>query len=251
MPEIIIACSATENYLEQIKPYLVSLNTYSIAKNVLVCVGFEPPQEYFADLPRVEWVTITHEQNEGAPEGTNSIQHGSFIDLVSDDDDDTIIYTDGDMIIQRPFTMAEQGYLRDMWQGEVGVSYNSGPSEMLIHEAMRLQPRGTELEVIKRWGDLIETEPCFNIGVLVARKKTWRAIHKYYMEMWKTASDYFQHRARQQWLVCYTMACLHLNRRIRPYSFHTHSHYGLPANFYLTNGVACHEDRIVMFRHHF
>lgn len=246
-----LVCSATEDYMDRIKPYLQTVNAFSRAENVLVTVDFKPTREYFADLPDIKWVSISAEQNRGAPEGTHSIQHGSFVQLVAGEDDDVLIYTDGDIIMQRQMTQAEQGFLEYLPADMVCISWNSGPDEKLIHEALRLSPTTGPTGLVEAWGEMIEMEPCFNIGVMAARASTWRRIYERYMELWPKACETFHHRARQQWLVCYVMAELKLNRWVMPYSWHTHEHYGLPPGLVLYAGVAIYQDRVILFRHRF
>jgi hypothetical protein len=250
--EVKIVCSTTENYLEKTKEYLSTVNKYSAAENIIVTVEFVPDIAFFKELPHINWINMSEYENRGSPEGTKSIQHGSFVDLVSDHPEDTLVYTDCDIYMQRPFSNVEMMYLEGMKEGTVSVGWNSGPEEKLIHEAMRLQPKVSPEELRKQWGTEIDTEPCFNIGVMAATNSTWKKIYRLYMENWQRATEIFGHRARQQWLVCWAMARLQLNRQIMPYTMHTHAHYGLPRGTYIYgNGVAGYEDKIILFRHRF
>lgn len=249
-----IVCSTTENYLPNAENFLHTANAFATCKTVLMTVDFELDSEYFKERKwgNVYWSKITSEENLGAPEGTNSIQHGSFLPFVVGEDAETIIYCDLDIIMQRPMSMAEYIWFSDLKEGTALVGWNSGPKEMLIHEAMRLNPKVTIEEFTSTWGRQIEYEPCFNIGVLIANSETWKKIYDRYMELWPLACGTMGHRARQQWLVCYVMAELSINREILPYYVHTHAHYGLPEGVYKTaNGVAGYDDKIILFRHRF
>ena len=244
-----LVCSTTADYFDSIKPYLTTVNAFFIGEATLFCVDCEPPAGYFDDIPRVSWQTITAEQNHGAPEGTNSIQHGSFVQFFPDND--TIIYTDGDIIMQRPISFAEQVWMQRFPDGVVAAGWNSGHEEKLIHEALRLQPEVDADELRERFGSAIDIHPCFNIGVMVATRDTWQTIHNGYMEKWDLACETFAHRARQQWLVCQQLGELGIGYQVMPQWFHTHNHYGLPNGVYSHAGVACYDDRIICFRHHF
>jgi len=247
-----LVCSTTEDYLEKTKPYLQTVNNLSKAENVIMTVDFIPDVTFFAELPHISWAKISHDENEGAPEGTHSIQHGSFIDKVSDNDNDVLIYTDCDIVMQRPFSDVELLYFSTLPHNSVAVGWNSGPHEKLIHEALRLNMKMGVEELQSLWGDNVLTEPCFNIGVLAARKSTWRLMYNKYMEKWSAVGNTFGHRARQQWLMCWVMAELGLDRKIMPYWMHTHAHYGLPRGTVVYgNGIAGHQDRIILFRHRF
>lgn len=249
---MILVCSSTEDYLPKIRPFLQTINAFFPGDAYLICVECEPPTGYLDGLPKVQALTITHAQNDGAPEGTNSIQHGSFLRVLPDvQDDDLIIYSDGDIVLQRPFTDEEMRWLDEWQDNEVGTSWNSGPNEKLIDEARRLQPKVNEELLINLWGQMVNREPCFNIGVTVARAKTWRRLYSAYMQDWQKACDTLGHRARQQWLVCYEMAALGLSTIILPFTFHTHQHYGLPFGTWLADGVAWYGNEPIAFRHRF
>jgi len=215
----------------------------------LVCVGFRPAG---FDITGVTAVHMTGEQNIGSPPETESVQHGSFLCVIDCVPDDTIVYCDGDMLMQRPFTPQELKWLEMLPHECFASSWNAGPKQTLLDEARRLRPRLTEGEIIEMWGESISSTPCLNIGVAVARASTWRRIHEGYMLLWDDAGRAFAHRARQQWLVCYVAQCvLGLELFILPYKFHTHGHFELPQGAQIVSGLACIDGRIICFRHRF
>ncbi len=247
-----LVCSSTEDYLEKIRPFLKTVNAFFPGDVYLITVACEVPAGYLDELPKVQALTISHEQNDGAPEGTNSVQHGSFLRVLPGvQDDDLIIYSDGDIILQRPFTTEEMGWLEAWEDNEVGVAWNSGPNEKLIDEARRLHPKVDEKLLANFWGEQIYREPCFNIGVTVARAKTWRRLYSAYMQDWQKACDTLAHRARQQWLVCYEIAAQGYSSIVLPFTFHTHQHYGLPFGVWMSDGVAWYANEPIAFRHRF
>lgn len=252
MRTVQIVCSTTRDYWEKIRPYLTTLNAFGRpAISTVLGVETIPPEGYLDALPNLKFSPISDEENYGAPEGTSSIQHGSFVERLSIPDDDVVIYTDGDILMQRGFSRLEWGLLQGWADDTVGVSWNSGPNEMLIHEAVRLSPRGTTPDIIAEWGDAVEIFPCYNIGVLIATGKTWRRIYDQYLRDWVRVGETFAHRARQQWLVSYEIAALGLRPTVLPYYIHTHAHYGLPEGVGIFSGLATVEDRVILFRHRF
>src|SRR6185369_2330626 len=77
----------------------------------------------------------------GAPERTYSLQHGAFLEYVCGHPDDILIYTDGDIIMQRPPSEPERVLFEKLPPNVVLAGYNSGPYETLGLEASRLSPR--------------------------------------------------------------------------------------------------------------
>lgn len=237
---------ATTSWLGNIRPYVETLNANSPWDNHLLVIG-RPPAGVFADYPRVR-LTVDVPQTPGAPENTLSLQHGAFLDFVPGPDDDVLIYTDGDILLQRPPTAAEQALLEQLPEGAVACGWNSGPDETLALEATRLGPRVADLGMVFD-GRIVATAKCYNIGVIAARRSTWRQIHAAYLELYPLAFQAFARQQRQQWLVCYVIAALGLQVQVLPYTFHMHGCYALPAGGSV-NGVAKFNDELVLFRHH-
>lgn len=237
---LITACNA--GWFGHILPYLDSLKANADFQATLVTVGFE------GSYPGVECVPLTRVQNAGAPIETESPQHGSFLQVLHGDDDELLIFTDGDIILQRPLTLQEHDWLKSIPPGAVSCGWNSGPDETMEVEANRLFPRVTMEQLEGRLGSIARTAPCRNIGVFAARRATYRRIYETYMPLWKIATDAFQHPARQQWLVNYVIAALEIPVVHMGYSFHANGHYGLPPGVML-NGTAYYNGEIVAFRH--
>jgi hypothetical protein len=240
-----IVTSANSGYIPRIKPYLESLSRHSQLPTTLVCVGdfvFDP------HLPGIDAVTLPRSQNMGAPEN-ECAQHGSFLAVVPGEPDEVVIYTDGDIILQRPFSQAELDWLTNLPDGVIAFGYNSGPDETLGVEARRLQPRVTNEQLAARFGEIAITAPCYNIGVMAARRSTYQRIYNEYLLHWRIISDAFVHYARQQWLFCYAVAKLGIRVQVTPYSFHANGHYGTPPGCLFADGLLYHGQDVVLFRH--
>jgi hypothetical protein len=238
--KIITACNA--QYYGRITAYLDSLRAHSQIPATLVTVGFQ------ATYPGITCAYLPRFQNEGAPIESELPQHGAWLQVVSGEPGDVVIFTDGDITLQRPFSHQELDALADLPDGAVMAGYNSGPAETLAIEGGRLFPRFGLDQIGLRFRLELEHTPCFNIGVIAARRSTWEAIYDAYMPLWKLATDAFAHPARQQWLVCAVMAILGLDVRVTPYSFHANGHYGIPPGVSV-DGAAYYNGEMVAFRH--
>jgi hypothetical protein len=246
MARIVTASNA--GYIERIKPYLESLSRHSQIPATLVCVGdfvFDP------HLPGVDSVMLTRQENYGAPLDTESPQHGAWLQVVPGEPDDVAIFTDGDIVMQRPFSARELDWLASLDDNTIAAGYNSGPDETLAVEGARLFPR-FPLEAIGRRFDAVDifTTPCYNIGVMAARRSVYQRIYDAYMPLWETVSEAFGHMARQQWLVCYVIAALGIRVDVTPYSWHANGHYGMPPGCrYGPGGLLYAGDDVVLMRH--
>lgn len=238
--KLITACN--EGYYRRMTPYLESLKRHLDFEPVLVTVGFEP--EYCP----ITHVHLTRAQNAGAPYETESPQHGSFLQVIDGPDDETLIFTDGDIVLQRPLTEIEHVQLECL-EGAVSCGWNSGPTETLQIEAARLYPRVTPLQLAARMGQRVNTTPCYNIGVIAAKRATWQRIYDAYVPLWKTVTEAFGHPARQQWLVNYVIDALGIPVRRMSYSLHANGHYGIPPGVELRDGLAYYQGELVAWRH--
>ncbi len=234
--------ASNQRYFERIRPYLESLAKHSQISATLIAVG----DDRMPKCP-VEQVNLPRVYNRGAPAETESPQHGAWLNVVDGPADEVIIFTDGDIIAQRPFSDLELSMIEDVDEGELMAGYNSGPSETLAIEAGRLQPR-FQLEKIGARMGLLD-RPCFNIGVVVGRRATFQRIYDEYMKHWQVVSDAFGHPARQQWLVVWTAHRLGMAFCVTPYSFHANGHYGVPPGCIYADGGLYYGNELVLFRH--
>lgn len=237
---------STGGWLDRIAPYLASLERYSPFENWLLTVNSQAngygetyPHLRLAEVPRVP----------GAPEVTESLQHGGFLPYVPGPPDDVLIYTDGDIVMQRAPTAAERELLETLPADMVAVGWNSGPHETLALEATRLGPRVADLGTVFDPA-IVARAGCYNIGVIAARRATWEKIHAAYMELYPLAEQVFARQQRQQWLVCYVIAALGLRVGVLPYTFHMHGCYALPEGATWDGTVARYKGEPVWFRHH-
>ena len=236
---------STHNWLPNIRRYLDSLAEHWRFETWLLTVGFTAADEFLAAWPRLLSAHVP--QVEGAPETTYSLQHGAWLEYVPGQPFDLDIYTDGDIVMQRAPSEDELNLLWRIDYGEVLLAWNSGPTETLAVEAHRLQPRE---DPEARFGKIIYTRQCYNIGVVAARRETWAQIHALYLTRYADALAVFGGPQRQQWLVCWAIGELGLHPVIAPYAFHAHGCYALPPNVRLEGGELRADGQAVLFSHH-
>lgn len=244
----LLTCS-NARYLPRMRPYLTSLANHSPFDNVLLGVGCRVPPLFLEELLGVRAVDLPPDVLAGAPAETQSVQHGSWLPHVAGPESEVVIFTDGDIVLQRRPTPAETAWLASLGPDTVTAGPNSSPSETLVDEAARLFPRIGRAEMEALWGD-IGSVPCYNIGVIAMQRGTWRRVHEAYMARWADACATFGGPARQQWLVCWAIHQLGLRVDLTPYSVHTHGCYPLPAGATFAAGELLFNGVPVLFRHH-
>lgn len=133
------------------------------------------------------------------------LQHGEFLaglercfDLK---DDDSVLYTDADIRIQRRLTEDEMELLA---RGEVFVAMNWHDHETLEEEMTALQAR-VPLEDFDREFPKWREMRCFNTGVLGMRVQRWRDLFDLYCGNFKVIDPMLGHYAKQQWLLCWLL----------------------------------------------
>jgi len=240
----LVTC-ANGRYAQKIRPYLESIVPCSGFDNVLVQVGESWKLDYIASWRTVH---LPRELNAGAPVETESCQHGSFLQVLDGNPIDVIIFTDGDMVMQRGFTLKECFWLETFPYRTISAGLNSGTHETLFVQATMIQPK-VSLDVLqKRFGSILQRSMGWNIGVFVARRATYLELYEEYMKLWPEICGYFGHAARQQWLVNLIIAQRFSAQRM-PYSFHANGHFGVPPGVELHDGQAWYDGKLVLFRH--
>lgn len=236
---MILVTGTDERYYPRIVPYLGTLEEFADFTWRVICVGFDAPNGHGIRL----------DDNAGAPAETKSIQHGSFLTVIDAPDDEVIVYTDGDFVMQRPIDDSERQLL-DLADGEVVAGFNFGPQCTLANDARIIGPRYSIAEISNVWGPVIHTAQDYNAGFLAMTRSTWNRLHRAYMDDWDRAGKTFAHQARQQWLISYEIAVLGLTVKLCPWSLHAHGHGGLkPGMYYGADGVYA-DGKKALFRHY-
>lgn len=250
MMKIVLATGSDERYLTKIRPYLKSIELKSnFDLNYLVYVSDTPANLSFP-FSKIKIGNLLLKSFR-APNNINCAQHGDFIycpELDSDTtDDDIIVYTDGDMIMQRRLSKKEIEFLRGMRDGDVYVGYNASPRDTLADEFSRLGKTGkTHKEFELDWSE----HKAYNTGVLAMNKRTWKRVIDLYSNLYPKIDEMLNHHAKQQWLLCFIFATNDFNIFEMPYHIHNHTHYPSPKGTSQDiNGRVFFNKKLVLFKH--
>lgn len=241
---MILVTGCNKPYFNRMTPYLDSLRIHADFPVYLVGVGFEPPA-----MDGICTVSISQDENAGAPRETESIQHGSFASFINAPSDEVLMYTDGDFIMQRGLNDLERATLQ-LKHFQAITSWNGGPHETLKTEAGRLGQQMNDSDITKRAGGAWQHLPIYNAGLLVMTKSTWELFHSVYLHWWDWVCEAFSHQARQQWLISFLLSSLRYDVVVAPWHFHAHGHFGLkPGMERRADGIYA-DGKKALFRHY-
>lgn len=250
---IILATGSDYRYLPRIWPYFESIEKHSRAKRNVVFVPVQGEEDWFTrarSLCKMEWRPVPVKQLK-AKNPNNCLQHGEFLDFDDPDgsEDDIVIFTDGDIVLQRWFTADELKWLAALPENGVAVGLNEGPWGSLAREVRLLHPK-SDLEAIRSVfpGDW-DAMPCYNTGVLIARRSAYRSLCEAYIEAFPKVDVLLGHYAKQQWLLSYLLETGDFEVRNLPGAIHTHGCHPLPLEATRVGNELHFSGNPVMFRH--
>jgi hypothetical protein len=253
MNRIILSTGSDKKYLDRINAYLNTIETNSnFDENYLIFLAENDVEaEVDINFSKIKISKIFKSEVEKLTY-INCLQHGEFVksDFLDANtaDNDVIVFTDGDMFLQRNLTGEEEFFLRSFKDGDVYVGYNSSPIDTLLDEYRRLagpaemsEPFNIDLSSIK----------VYNTGVLAMNKKTWKKLYSEYIKLFDIIDLMFDHYAKQQWLISFIIGTMNeFNIIEMPYDIHNHTHYKSPEGTKIDEkGIVTFNDNVVLFKH--
>lgn len=262
-----LLASANHAYAERIRGWLDHATTYAnkeISVELCCVVGrgesIEWVEKLEQDYPNAAMLLIAREQLDFLPP-LDHLQAGGFLTLKKGiADNDTVIFTDGDAFLQRPFTDEEMARLQAWPARTAGLSYNAGPDDTLGSEGTRLGTAHLPNEEKEGGRKKVLTEaigrgfdldlPVYNLGVIVCLAGNYRQWYTVYNWGLSKLQGLFTHHAHQQWGLCAALKGAGLKVEVLPYSFHLHGHYPTPEGTGRSKGRIAYQGGVVAFRHH-
>lgn len=246
---IYLVASCDGHYWPHARPYLESLARHlnDEIRPVIFAVDDDAPV-WVGDELGLETRRMSAGQNAGETE-LRSIQHGSFLSFLPvDQRDDLILYTDCDMLLQRPLTAGELYELNTLGAGVFAAGWNAGPGDNLLEEARRLRTPNSVGEIETLFPHYTTTR-CINGGWILARRSAWAAIYRGYMDGYRDVDALFPHPSRCQWLISYTAVAAGLRHAPVSPKWHCHFHFGVPHGVGLDDGRVTYLDEPALWIH--
>lgn len=247
--KLVLAVGADKNYLSNshLQNYFKSINQNSnFDKNILVYLGNESVEKPCDNIEVfcVDPTTIRK------PNKNNCLQHGEFLlaeGFSECSDSDIIVFTDGDMTLQRSLTDKELEFLKSFKDGDVSVGYNDSPTQTLFAESYKLQPKRSNWTTLFEYN--LQNIKCYNTGVLCMNKATWKKLTELYVKTFDWVDNIFDHYAKQQFLISYIIGTKDFNIIEMGYNIHNHTHAPSPHGTTNENGLIKHNGEVVLFKH--
>jgi hypothetical protein len=249
----LVTCSDENYLLTKMGPWLDYTRNHASDPDVrmfMVTLGFTASPELQAAYPHIEFRFVS-EASCQALNTNGCIQHGDWMSAFPEaKDDDIFVVIDGDALMQRPFSPSEKTYLSRLPPLAMAMNWNAGIGDTLGNEALRIFPTVHPDLILKDWCPS-GWYPCHNAGVMAAKVSCWKSFFGLYVANWNRTARYFNHIARQQWLINWCAYQPPHECIVLPLSFHTHGHYGLfpGVTVEADSGTTLFKGEPVLFRH--
>lgn len=221
----LITCTNKTYFFKHMKEWMDYARNYNpeLPKPIMVCIDFKPSDIDIEQYSHIDFRPVSS-SNFKAMNSNFCIQHGDFLCAIPEiSDEETLIIVDGDCLIQRPLTTEDIEYLQNYKFGEVGMNWNNHPGDTLHRELISFcETRNSR--IFDRW---CKDYPCFNAGVIVAKKSTFHSYFNKYVELWPEISNDIRHIARQQLLLSHITMLEPFCYKVLSSGFHNHGHFGL------------------------
>lgn len=205
--------SCDETYFNKNKNYLYSVNKNSKIQNILLCIGFLPPENFLQYTPNIKYIHIPlNELNHDLGKHVTSrknflcIQNGEFTKFLPDvKNDDVIIFLDYDFIQQRPFESEELAILDDVKDGDIYMNTDGYVYNYVFSETYIMQDIPVLKEKLKNSDQ--SNGIIYNSGLMIATKSTFAKVFEKYVEFYPITSVHVnptgKNHAFSQWLINY------------------------------------------------
>ena len=207
--------------------------------------------------------------NEINSKNTNRcIQHGEFARYLPEcGDDDIIIFTDGDIVLQREFTDEEIEMIKSLPENTFYANYNYRYRSSL-EDIIDPNTIGRISDFLNRHYGISRNQLTefaeMNTGVLIGRKKDFIKLSELYNEHHQELLGIIGHFCYQQYLINVVIG-KHFNYKELDYTFHSHSHHsvkngerytfwpernsGVPSDLIPKDGIYHYKDTPILFAH--
>jgi|694.fasta_scaffold00095_12 hypothetical protein len=251
-PNIILAFGADKHYISNVnfQNYLKSININSnFDKNILVYLGtdVDTVPESKIELAQIDVNSIVKKNK------NNCLQHGEFLRAEGFQnflDSDIIVFTDGDMVLQRSLMPDEMILLRSLQDNDVFVGYNVSPQQTLADESIKLVCKKSN-EWMQEFIDTknLKNIKCYNTGVLCMNIKTWKKLCFLYIQKFDWIDEIFNHYANQQFLISYIIGTEGFNIIEMGYDIHNHNMFTPAKGTTKEEGIIKYKGKTVLFKH--
>ena len=247
MITLVTACNGL--YMPRALKYLRSVQQYSyFDRNYVVCVDSDVfPAGVLDRYNKIKGLPLSKDRIKILNSNFN-IQHGEFLPLLDCTREDTVIYADGDMILNRPIDSEELKMITGLKSNQILLQYCVDSKETLEGEATRIRPT-QDLSPLDQVAPNWRKTTVYSTGVIIASHEAYSRLYGLYVELFPKISPFFNHYAIQQWVISYIIGNYGFEVKVLPHSFYTHLCYGLPEDCELINEKVHSNSKRVFITH--
>lgn len=268
MKNVFLCTGADKNYFSKrifndcLESY--SNNTKKVQKYVFLVDNVDADVNTYGITKKyIPWEDIK------AKNSNRCIQHGEFVNFFPEcDDEDIIIFTDGDIILQREFSDKELEMIRSLPENTFLANFNYKLNSSL-EDIKDPATFGRICDFLKSRYDIepgeLKNYKEMNTGVLIGRKKDFKTLSELYAETHQELQSIINHFCYQQYLINVIIG-KYFNYIPLDYSFHSHCHHsirngdesysyntlrnsGVPSRLILDGGNYFYDDKVILFAH--
>jgi len=268
MKDIFLCTGADKKYFDtKVFNYCLesySKNTNKIRKVVFLIDDFDyEVNTYGIEKKYINWRDIKSKNT------NKCIQHGEFVKFFPEcNDDDIIIFTDGDIILQREFFDDEINLIQNIPENTFLANFNYKLNSSL-DDIKDPNTFGRISQFLKSNYDInphdIKNYKEMNTGVLIGRKKDFSKLSDLYELTHQELKSIINHFCYQQYLIN-VIINKYFNYIPLDYTFHSHAHHsirntdesyeydsirksGVPSKLILKDEKYYYEDKVILFAH--
>lgn len=230
----IFLCTAGDTKYFQTKIFNLCLESYSKNNQLQKIIFLVDDKDENVNTYGIEKIFISWEEIE-SKNVNKCIQHGEFARYVTKaNDEDILIFTDGDIVLQRDFTNQELELIKNLksnhFLANFNLCYNSNMKQVLSYVGADIYKLTNFLlnNYISNINEL-ENYKEMNTGVLIGRKKDFIKLANLYKEKYEELKSIITGFWNQQFLINIIIN-KYFNYDLLHYNFHTHIHHSIKTN---------------------
>ena len=233
---MIIATNINEEYYNRKhKLWVDSVNKYFKDESLIFTMGFSLEGSLQLELDKLPYSKHPRLKNRA---NFVCLESGEFVDFIDYPDDEILILTDWDLVVQREFLDVELDALNSLGEYEFGMNRDHYPCNKL---------KGY-LGIDKAHSDISDDWIVYNTGVQAGRVSAWKKLFEYWKGYYDETYAKMTHHATGQALFNYIIQ-KHGMVKEMPLTFHNaHWFHGTPSK--IQNNQLYVGDDLVCFNHH-
>lgn len=238
MKKIFLCTAANEKYFntKTFQNCLSSYYKFTSNSKIIPKVFIVDKEDKLVETHGINKIFINQDKIK-SPNYNYCIQHGEFSEyLIEANDDDVIIFTDGDIIMQREINEKEIDQILNLSDNTFLANYNLFNGSTLLDYYEQFSSKDKLIDFLRKNFNIkiddLKNMQEMNTGILIGTKKNFTELCNLYKKYYEEAKKVNSHFSNQQMLINILINKFFKYKNLS-YEFHTHSHHSVRVNFNL------------------